>query len=304
MKKTVMAKTLLAAALTAAMGIEASSAMAVPIIFNPFDITESSVPGAVANPALDPPITNTSAPLPPGKLTGNYTEVATFTPLTATTGTVAYSILWNAGQVTAADGSTVLASQIGPTGSLSANDYGLYATLVGTATYSTSGGITTFNIGNTGSLAVYIDPLTDSTFNAPSTGSSAWTTSNSTDDYLIATGTPQSGLGTLNPTLSTCSGGINCGSFGETSSFALTSTDQSAYWGGTQDGANYFTSPVPFYNLNFTSGQFDNFKPTGTQTIVGSLDATFGVPEPESLALLGIGLLGMVGMLRRGRKQA
>ena len=282
--KTVMTKTLLAAALAATMGVASTSAMAVA--FPPFDVTETSVPGASPNVILNA-----------GKITGNYIEVATFTPVTATTGSYDASILWNAGQYVASSGSPVLSSQLG---SFFPQQYQMYALWQGSAGYVTNliTGVTVASFLPGGSLSLFIDPSSDTTFTAPLLGSGAWATGLAADDYLIATGTPQSGFGTLNPTLPTClGGGINCGSFGATSSFALTDN------GTLQDGQSYFTSPVPFYNLSFTSGQFDLFSPTSTQTIHGSLDATFGVPEPESLALLGIGLLGLA-MARRSRKQA
>lgn len=275
--KSVMTKTLLAAALAAAMGVGSTSAMAA--LFNPFNVTETSVPGTVAN-----IITNA------GKITGNYTEVGTFN----NDGTFAASIRWNAGQYVATDGATVLNSQLG---GFTANQYQMYGLFQAVGTYVTVAGVTTFTMGPGGSLSLFIDPSSNTTFTPPGTGTGAWTTGSAGEDYLIATGTPYFGIGTLDPTLPTCTGGggsgINCGSYGVNASFAL-----------TPDGKNYFTSPVPFYSLVFTSGQLNNFTPAGTQTINGSLDATFGVPEPESLALLGIGLLGLAMARRRGRKQA
>lgn len=265
-------KSLIAAAVLG-IGMSSMSTGAMAVVFKDFTVDEGSVPGAVAN--------TFSA----DKITGNYSEVITFGA-----GTFDVSLKWNAGQFLTNDGNDLVNSQLG---GITSNQYGLYALYQGSGTFSSSGGIYTFTTTpGVGGLSVYIDPNSDTTFTAPATGNLGFGTGSTGDDYLIATGTPKAGSGTLDPG---CAGGINCGSFGTNTTFALTST--------VPGGDTYFTFPSPFYDLSFQSGQFNSFAVTGTQTINGSMDVVF-VPEPETLALLGLGLVGIGLTLRRQSQKA
>lgn len=268
-------KQLLHAGMLAAMSLASVNAGAV--VFNDFTIDPDGA---------DSSNTTNAAPFVADKITGNYVEVVTFTATSATTGTFDTSIKWNAGQFVANDGATSLIANVTQLGS----DYGLYAVLQGSGTYNTVGAVTTFDFDHSGSLNVYSDSDLDTILTAPATGNLAWTGTDA-DDILLATGAVLNGAGTLDPGLTTCNPGINCGSFGVTTSFGLTPA-----------GENFFIDPVPFYNLAFDSGQFNNFTVAGTQTINGSLDVVFAVPEPSSIALMGLAMLGLGAASRR--KQA
>lgn len=260
--KPKVTKTLVAGAVMAVFGLASTCASAVTFPDFDFDPT-----GAALSFTAD-------------KITGNYVEVITFDGL----GNFNLSLKWQAGQFVADDGTNPVF------GTGLNTDYALYALFQGKGTVSL-GSPVSFMLSNApgdSSLQFYYDDNPDTTFTAPATGNLPWTANNTGDDFLLGSGVAIFGAGTLNPT---CPGGINCGSFGQTTSLALTAA-----------GKQVFTAPVPFFNVTFESGQFNNFAVTGTQTINGSLDVVFGsIPEPSTVALLGVGLVGFG--LRLGKRK-
>lgn len=230
----------------------------------------------------------------------NTSELVTFNGTTITGSTAATSEGWAqiGNFVNSTTATTLYSNQTGLNAGETNNGYSLYLTY--TASFSLasiSGSTLTYDVTSL-DYRLVADPLENTTFTPAAAGSdtSASVSGGATEDVLLASGSVVPGPQSV-ATVNTAGGvGINT-----VETVAL-----------TLDGQSFFIQPVPFYSIAFdefnNTGSGINFGTNGSGNVVESINLATGsfnfrtVPDPGTVALMGMGLLGLGATMRRRRK--
>ncbi|QPG06429.1 flocculation-associated PEP-CTERM protein PepA [Salinimonas marina] len=205
------------------------------------------------------------------KLNGGYTEIINFDDAGNFTATAFASM----NQLFGNDG-TANSSQIG---SVIGANYNLYATFSATGTVMTPGamGSNSSLSAESGSFSLFLDANQDTTANDVATLDLA----NTSDDMLLGSSDNLAqNVGLLY-------------GFGGVFDFMFRDFELTA------QGDTYFVSPTPFYMSVRVDGDFDTIPLEGQQQVTGDVSAVFDVPEPSTIAVLSLGLLGLGATSRR-----